>query len=389
MNFIYSNSETKFKLFSTLIRKQSISRSDLAQILNLTRASVSNIVSELKKKNLIIESDKISGGVGRKKILLEVNSDALYVIGIEFERKSFTAGIYNLSGKLLKHLKHKFYQIQSIEDILKDVENSVVSLLSWAQKKNINVSAIGIGIPGPVDPEEGVIYNVPYFLDNKKYGLKLEFEKRFGIPTFIEKDANAAALGEFWYGIGRNYNSFVYLLMVEGIGAGLILNQSIYRGINGLAGKVGKFLFLNENKKATPFEKYGGELSILNLICHYSHKSPFYSKILKERDIKISDFIDGVKRKDTISLKVLNEIEYYIALIISNIIYLLDPNLIIIGGDLINVKDDFSKDIEKLTKNIIKDHPMPEIKKSGIYNMSISLGGATRAFMEIISTLLK
>ncbi|KLO24684.1 ROK family transcriptional regulator [Marinitoga sp. 1155] len=389
MNFIYSNSETKFKLFSTLIRKQSISRSDLAQILNLTRASVSNIVSELKKKNLIIESDKISGGVGRKKILLEVNSDALYVIGIEFERKSFTAGIYNLSGNLLKHLKHKFYQIQSIEDILKDVENSVVSLLSWAQKKNINVSAIGIGIPGPVDPEEGVIYNVPYFLDNKKYELKLEFEKRFGIPTFIEKDANAAALGEFWYGIGRNYNSFVYLLMVEGIGAGLILNQSIYRGINGLAGKVGKFLFLNENKKATPFEKYGGELSILNLICHYSHKSPFYSKILKERDIKISDFIDGVKRKDTISLKVLNEVEYYIALIISNIIYLLDPNLIIIGGDLINVKDDFSKDIEKLTKNIIKDHPMPEIKKSGIYNMSISLGGATRAFMEIISTLLK
>ncbi len=101
---------------------------------------------------------------------------------------------------------------------------------------------VGVGAPGPLDPESGVIYDPPNMAGWGKVPLAQMLEARLGVPTYVENDANAAALGERWAGAGRGIDDLVYLTVSTGIGGGLILGGRLYRGSSGTAGEVGHML---------------------------------------------------------------------------------------------------------------------------------------------------
>jgi glucokinase len=102
-----------------------------------------------------------------------------------------------------------------------------------------NVSAIGIGAPGPLDPWEGIIYDPPNLPGWDALPLKRIFQDRFGLPVYVGNDANLAGLGEYRYGAGRGVSDIVYLTISTGVGGGIISNGRLLLGADGLAGETG------------------------------------------------------------------------------------------------------------------------------------------------------
>jgi len=214
--------QTKRRLYALLQRYQPIARSDLATISGLTRAAVSNIVKEFINIGLVEETDKAGTGIGRKKVLLRIREEAINLIGVDLGRKEIVARVYNAGGKVLKSEKLSFTMVRSLHENVMDTKKLLKNLLSWAQVEGITIDAVGIGVPGPVDTEKGIVHSAPHFKGSETIKIKELVEKDFAIPTFVERDVNAAALGEHWFGEGRHNNSFIYLLVVEGIGAGIM-----------------------------------------------------------------------------------------------------------------------------------------------------------------------
>lgn len=381
---------TKERLFMLLYRHQPIARSDLADLAGLTRPAVSNIVGEFLNKGLVFETHKRAEGVGRKKILLEINPKRCHAIGVDLGRRNVGACIFDLGGQILQKKSISFSNVKTLHENVGSMGSLLEELFIWSERRGITIDAVGIGVPGPVDPERGVSYSAPHFLSEETLNLKEIVETRFGVPTYVERDANAAALGELWFGEGRHCDSFVYLLVVEGIGSGLILSGSLYRGVHGLAGKLGKFVFpkLRNGEKVMLFEELGSEISALKTAEERASESEYLGKIVKQRKLNLKDLSNAARMGDPLVEEIVSKMEYYTALSVANIILFIDPRLIILGGDFVGIKEGFVENVRNHVSRILGDRPLPEIKPSPIYDMAISKGAAARAFMESVSVIL-
>ena len=126
------------------------------------------------------------------------------------------------------------------EEVLQDVFAVTDALITK------EVAAIGIGVPSVVDVEEGIVYDVQYIPSWKEVHLKKYMEDRYNVPVFVNNDANCFALGEYYFGKGKGYNSMIGLTVGTGVGAGIIIHKKLYAGYNCGAGEFGTVDYLDK-----------------------------------------------------------------------------------------------------------------------------------------------
>ncbi len=387
-----SLTSSKEELFSLICRYQPIARSDIAEIVGLTRASVSNMTKELIALHLIRESKKVGNGIGRKKVLLEVRDNGIHTIGINIGRRSIFVGLYDAAGRNLWKRVRSYTIIHTLQEYLSEVKELTTELINWAQDREINIDAIGVGIPGPVDSEHG-IYRASHFLKYEVVNIKKIMEDEFSIPTYVERDVNAAVLGERFFGAGRRCETFAYLLIVEGIGAGIVLDGHLYRGAHGLAGKIGRLIFPKEQSKESTLslEEMGSELSALKVAEEYAQKNKngYLYKVLQQRPLHIDDILQAARKGDPTTMQVVDVMVHYASIAVANLVFLLDPKLIIISGDFIGIPTNFVGKVSEKVRKMLPDRPLPKLIGSHLYDLSISLGAATRALSETVSTKIR
>jgi glucokinase len=129
----------------------------------------------------------------------------------------------------------------SVEEVLNDIYKVTDALL----QANKDVTAIGIGVPSVVDVAEGIVYDVQNIPSWKEVHLKQLMEARYGIPVYVNNDANCFALGEYYFGKGNGSDSMIGLTLGTGLGAGVMINKRLYPGFNCGAGEFGMFPYLD------------------------------------------------------------------------------------------------------------------------------------------------
>ncbi|QCJ43464.1 ROK family glucokinase [Bacillus sp. S3] len=204
------------------------------------------------------------------------------------------------------------------------------------------LAGIGMGAPGPVDYETGIILNVVNLGWQDNYPLKDSLEAATSLPAVIENDANCAALGEMWKGAGNGARDLVCVTLGTGVGGGVIANGNIVQGINGAAGEIGHIT-------AIPFggascncgrtgclETIASATGIVRLAMAELTKNELLGELselfTKNGKITAKDVFDSARNGDQVSKKVLGEVSFHLGFVLASIANTLNPEKIVLGG---------------------------------------------------------
>lgn len=333
-------------------QKGPISRSDIAKYADMTAPTVTNVTNRLLKSNMIIEYKMGKSSGGRRPILLKANPEILNVIVIYIGSNKLTGYLTDGNINIVERKE------ESLKGYLK---NEIIKLLlkvikDLKGKATAEIPGIGVVLHGPVKSSEGISVMAPN-LGWRHVPVKYIVEEKFNIPTFVENDSRATALGEFYYGNARNKNSMVFLFVDYGIGSGIVLDEQLYRGVSDSAGEVGH----------TTIDINGPRCSCGNYGCLEAMASERAlvrntAKSIKEgRPSKIVDIVEGnlenispediykaAEIGDNLAKRELRKIARYLGIGVANILNTFNPEVVLIGGGITRAKP-FIEDILKET----------------------------------------
>ncbi len=260
----------------------------------------------------------------------------MYYICIDIGGTSIKYGVLSEKGEIFIDGTVSTKVTEKENFILSDVKKLVRNILD--EYKNYEIKGICISTAGVVNPEKGEIAyagpTIPKYTGTK---IKEELEKEFSIPCEVENDVNCAGLGEYWRGAGKGSKSMVCLTIGTGIGGSVILDGKLLNGIGYTAGEIG---YMDVNG---------------SYIQNIASSKYLVEKVQKEKEEKegITDAITGVdifelaKKGDEICIAGINEIISNLAVGVRNIIYLLNPEVIVIGGGITAQKEYLEEKIRK------------------------------------------
>lgn len=232
---------------------------------------------------------------------------------------------------------------QGPDAVFERIARLIDSLISRSGANPIGaIDSIGVGCGGPLDSQTGVIYSPPNLPGWDTYPLKAKLEARFGVPAFVENDANAAALAEHRFGAGRGFRNLFYITASTGIGAGLILDNALYHGTNDSAGEFGHIVLA----RGGPRCNCGGRGCLEALASGTAIARRALREIRQRPDSMLAevanrngtlsarDVAAAARRGDVLARKIFSEAACYLGLGITSIIHLLNPEIVVIGGGL-------------------------------------------------------
>ena len=221
--------ETNELKFLHLIRdKQPISRADLAKATGLRAGTVSVIVNRLLKAGVIHEGQEAPSSGGRPPTYLQVNAERAYVVGISIGVHETTYAVSDFNGRILN--QRTMRTGSDPRPFLKRLGKHIASFMETHFKRQ-GLATVGVSVPGLIDRASGTVLMSPN-LGWANVPVAAVLEDELGVTVQVENDANASALSELWYGPLDIWSAhtILFILVVEGIGTGLIVNGEIYTG---------------------------------------------------------------------------------------------------------------------------------------------------------------
>lgn len=335
-------------LILNLVRDyQPIPRNKIAKLTKLSPAAVSNLTESLIKDGYLKEKGEGSSQVGRKPILLELTKKKHFVIGIDLERvNTIKAAILNLRAKPIYKVEHPL-NMSEPSKVVDSIVNAVWELLDNSKIEIEKIAGIGIGSPGLIEHRTGrVIYSV--YPGWRNIPLRALVTQELDIPVIVDTDTNAPALAECRYGAGRGARDLVYITIGPGIGTGIIIDNELYRGIDGTAGEFGHTVvdlngFLCKCGNLGCLETLVTESSIVRRAGERikEGKNSLISNLVKEKEGEISFEIiyELALKGDEFAVGLIKQTGYYLGIGLVNLVNFLNPEIIIIGGNISRAGD--------------------------------------------------
>ncbi|MCS4485529.1 ROK family glucokinase [Staphylococcus americanisciuri] len=227
--------------------------------------------------------------------------------------------------------------------LLKGVYNAFIAECDMLNYKLEDVIGMGIGVPGPVDFEAGVVNGAVNLNWQSKVNVKALMEEMVEFPVIVDNDANIAALGEKHLGAGQDANDVVAITLGTGVGGGIISNGKIVHGHNGSGAELGHIRVDHEQHfdcncgKAGCIETVASATGVVNLVYHYHPKLTIQSQLrpmISSKEITAKDVFDAAKSGDIFSLFIVEKIAQYIGYLASILSVTTNPKYIILGGGM-------------------------------------------------------
>ena len=227
------------------------------------------------------------------------------IIGIDMGGTNVRAGLV-CDNELTHIIAKRINSRGTADEVLEQLFDLTDGLI------NNEITSIGIGVPGLVNTEEQMVYDVVYIPSWKKIPLQKLMEERYKIPVYVENDANCFALGEYYFGKGKGYHSLIGLTLGTGLGSGLIINKKLYAGKTGGAGEFGMIDYLDKTVE-------------------YYASGQFFENVYQ---INGEEVFKNAKEGDATAIKMYEEMGTHLGNAIKMMLYALDVELIVIGGSV-------------------------------------------------------
>jgi len=270
-----------------------------------------------------------------------------YTIGVDLGGTKIAAGLATKSGKIINELEILTEAKEGHKEVIKKIKDSIYAV---AGKKIKQVGKIGVGAPGTVIYKEGVVMYPPNLPGWKEINLRDLLKKEFKIPVHVDNDANCAALAEAKFGAGKDVKDFVYVTISTGIGGGIIINKKIYRGAVGAAGEIGH-IFISKDGKKCSCGQYG----------HFEGLAAG-GAINRHYGVTALEVAEAAKKHKRWAFKIINEVADTVGIGFANIINILNPELIIVGGGLSNMGETLLQPIRFALRKYALPLPYQSVK---------------------------
>ena len=279
----------------------------------------------------------------------------MYNIGIDLGGTNIAVGLVDNSGKILVKKSMPTKRERPVDEIIKDMANLCLAIIKEGTIEIKDINSIGVGSPGIVDPVNCTIqYSCNIAFDNTS--IRAELQKYINKPIFADNDANLAAVGEYEFGAGKEYNDLVAITLGTGLGGGVIINKKLIRGSFNAGAEIGHIVIEIEGEKCTCgrrgcWEQYSSATGLIREARNEVIENP-ESLIYKIADYDINNIsaktvFDAYEKNDKSANKILDRYYKYLSIGLVNIINIFQPEAIIIGGGISAQGDKLIKPLEE------------------------------------------
>lgn len=322
-------------------RNGTATKAGLASVTGLTFMAIKKILAELQELNLIRDGQMESGGMGRKAVSYVINENYRYTIGIHINKFITGIALLNLRGQILAIERYSMdKEFENQNDFVTMLAEAVELVIEKSGVKREDILGIGVGAPGPLDCESGVILTPPNMPMLDYLPLKETLEGRTGFPVFLNKDTNVIAFAEYWYRNNRDCSNLAYVEVDMGIGSGLIIDGKLNVGANCIAGEFGHITIdingpLCNCGNRGCLEAMSSGIAVLRMLGEQLENQKDHQLYHKRNALTIEDVFEMTDKKDLLTISILNRSAFYVGVAVSNLINTFDPEMIILGGILI------------------------------------------------------
>jgi glucokinase len=270
------------------------------------------------------------------------------VLGIDLGGTKILTAVTNPQGKMLSRDHSITPAPKGHEAVIQSILESAYRALEQANVAIEKITAIGVGAPGLSNPETGILFTSAHLPGWRDVPLRDIVQERLGRKTFVINDANAAALGEFYFGAARGIRNFIYITLSTGIGGGIVIDGKIYSGAIGVAGEVGHMTIDDEG----PICNCGNKGCWEALASGTALAKEARHRIEEGNRTSILEYTEGDVEKvtaqvvhnaaehgDSLAKELIAWTGYYVGVGLANLINIFNPELIVIGGGLSNIGD--------------------------------------------------
>jgi N-acetylglucosamine repressor len=360
-----------------------VSRIELAREMGLAPSTIGQYVDRLIGDGVLREGRKCECSAGRPPTILELNPHVGQFVGVDIEARQVSATAIDFSQESLHRCQEKLHASDSAENVIEKIKE-IISEVAGRERRLLG---IGVGVPGTVDNRRGVAVHYEFIRGWREIPLADQLSRKFGVPVYLENNIRALALAERWFGGARRVENFVCLGVRSGIGAGVVIDGKLHRGLGNMAGEVGGWPCPStdretDNLPSDTLEHKASVRAILKQLTEEARRGAKTSlKVHASRMVAIEDVLRAAQGGDPLVAKVLHQTAEYLGRTICQINLLLNPEQIIIAGPLTELDEAFLKPIravvDRLTPQLHGRVPRIEASQTGEFGGA--LGAAALA----------
>jgi predicted NBD/HSP70 family sugar kinase len=307
-----------------------------------------------------------------------------YILGFDIGGTKTYAALANGNGEMLAEEQAPTIRWNGQADYGEQFVHLRDTLLLRSGMPDARIAAVGVAVAGIMNPATNMVVMCPNISDTA-FDLQALIESALGVPAHVENDVNLAAVGEHWRGAARNCPHFVFLAIGTGIGAGVFINGQLYRGAHNAAGETGH-LYVHGLERIGPdglgvLERRASGTGIVRQAQKRLAESAAQST-LAGRELTTSDVLQAAAQGDPLAAGVLDDTLTTLALGLANIAFVLDPEMIVLGGGVGNAGDSLLVPLrERLAALLV--HPVaPRLELSQL-GAQAQLYGAVRYALDM------
>ncbi len=368
------NAILKKQIITLCINEGDYSIAELSKELNTSIPTITKLVGELIDEGFLVDMGKMGTSGGRRPSIYGLNPSAGYFVGTDVRRDTISIAITNFKGQLLDYYEEIPYVLESKEESFKELSRYILEHVSKVGIDKEKILAYGFNLSGRVNNDTG--YCFTYFLGEDR-PLSPMLEEVFGCPVFVENDSRAMTYGEYICGVANEEENMLFINMAWGLGMGMITDGKLSYGKSGFSGEIGHFPLLDNDQichcgKIGCLETGASGSAIHRIFIERlkgGRASTLADKFNSGKEITLKDILNAVNEEDVLAIEVVEEVGSVLGRAIAGLINIFNPELVVIGGAVSQVKDylllPIRSAIQKHSLNIVNKDTTIKFSKLG------------------------
>ncbi|MDE3068956.1 MAG: ROK family transcriptional regulator [Verrucomicrobiota bacterium] len=368
-----------------------VSRVELARRLQIAPSTAGSYVGRLITEGFLEESEKAGAPeTGRPPTALWLNPAGGRFIGVDFEARNIMAMAVDFSDKPLKRAHRSIQESDSASRIIGKIEQAIVEVLPDDASRLL---AIGVGVPGLVDPSRGVAVHYKYIRRWQNIPLAAPLAAQFGVPVYLENNVRSMALAEMWFGQGRGLENFLCLGIRSGIGAGIVAGGQLQHGARHRAGEIGRWrcpwpsratarLFAGDD--AAEDTELQEVASVRAMVSALERARRGHGKNAGRQPLEFADVVRAGQQRDPLVVPIIEAAAAMLGGAVAQLVLALNSSHVILAGPLTLLGDTLLRPLRARAAEILQasDANVPAIVHSSMGEYSGALGAAALAVQE-------